>query len=106
MRFPLDVFGQLTLTVDGQDVLVRGEGAVIAVEFPTFGVWLHVLRRLSQATPLLRGLATRADLGVVLLIRGQRVGELRREAGPLARLLGLPPVALDLGGLLRALLRR
>ena len=103
----LDVDADLTLTVDGAAVSIRGYGDLVVVSGPS----LSVLRTLARtgAPPLDAHLLDHlqdADVTLDVRVRGRSVARIGPgiDPGPLSRALGASPARVSLGGLLLAAL--
>lgn len=98
MSEPLDVFADLTLTVDDAPVSIRGYGDLVVVDAPS----LAAVRALEAGTgaPLERLLT--ADVTLDVRVRGRSVARATPggRAGPLGRALGVAPFSVAPGGLL------
>lgn len=100
MATPLDVLGDLDLTVDGDDVSVRGDGRRIVVDVPS----IAAARRLIAKTPYgdtprdsatyVHELLAEVDLTLDVMLNHQRVARLGADARPnaVSRLLRLDQV--------------
>ena len=100
---PLDVDANLTLTVDGAAVSIRGYGDLVVVAAPS----LSAVRTLARtAAPPLDGRLLPhledADVRLDVRVRGRSVARVGSgiDAGPLSRALGVAPARASLGGLL------
>ncbi len=88
MATPLDVLGDLDLTVDGEHVAVRGDGRRVVVDVPT----LATARRLIMKTPYgdtprataayVNDLLAEVDLTVDVMLNHKRVVRLGADARP------------------------
>jgi hypothetical protein len=104
----LDVHADLTLTVDGSAVSIRGYGDLVVVAAPS----LSAVRRLARdGEAFLDDLhlldhLRRADVTLDVRVRGRSVGRAGPDVDPglLSRALGVDPVRVSLGGLLLAAL--
>ena len=99
----LDVDADLTLTVDGERVTIRGYGDLVVVAAPS----LSAVRTLARtAAPPLDGRLLPhledADVRLDVRVRGRSVARAGSEIdpGPLSRALGVAPARVSLGGLL------
>lgn len=101
MALPIEILADLQLTVDGEDIEIRGDGDRIVVDLPT----LRAGRRLVQSGPFV--LADRevqlnrlhtsmaaAGISVDVRLQGQSIARLGEGAQPglTSRLLGLGKV--------------
>jgi len=103
----LDVDADLTLTVDGAAVSIRGYGDLVVVSAPSVSV-LRTLAR-TGAPPLDAHLLDHlqdADVALDVRVRGRSVVRIGPgiDPGPLSRALGASPARVSLGGLLLAAL--
>jgi hypothetical protein len=100
MATPLDVLGDLDLTVDGEHVAVRGDGRRVVVDVPS----LATARRLITKTPYgdtprataayVNDLLAEVDLTLDVMLNHKRVVRLGADARPnaVSRLLNLGDV--------------
>jgi hypothetical protein len=100
---PLDVDADLTLTVDGAAVSIRGYGDLVVVSAPSLAA-LRTLARTGAShlgTERLDRLRD-ADVTLDVRVRGRSVARLGAgvDPGPLSRALGVDPARVSLGGLL------
>ncbi|WP_435066803.1 hypothetical protein [Haloplanus sp. C73] len=95
---PLDVDADLTLTVDGAAVSIRGYGDLVVVDAPSLAA-VRALKR-GRTTAVLDPLL-RADVRLDVRVRGRSVARATpgRDAGPVARALGVDPLSVAFGGL-------
>lgn len=104
----LDVDADLTLTVDGASVSVRGYGDLVVVAAPSLSVLRTLAResgRLDDRLPLFEFLHD-ADVTLDVRVRGRSVARAGPgyDPGPLSRALGTAPARVSPGGLLLTVL--
>jgi len=115
MARPLEVLADLQLTVDGEDIAIRGNGDRVVIDLPS----LRAGRRLLSAGPLALGGHQRrteqlhdglsqVGVGVEVRLRGEPVAQMGAGAQPgaLARLLNLGAVEVHPTRPLRAAAQR
>jgi hypothetical protein len=108
----VDVEADLTLSVDGAAVTVRGYGDRVVVEAPSLSALRSVGDVLRDLPAGGRGAVAdvvgRADVAVDVRVRGASVARLGpgARAGALSRLAGVDPARVSVGGVVLAALRR
>ncbi|MFC7046980.1 hypothetical protein ACFQH6_17660 [Halobacteriaceae archaeon GCM10025711] len=108
---PLDVDADLTLTADGDEVRIVGDGQTIVVVLPTLGTGRRLLRdapwRPRETLARLDERLRAGGLSLAVALNGVVVGRIGADVRPglLSRALDVPPFRVRPGGLLRALVR-
>jgi len=102
---PLDVDADLTLTVEGASVSIRGYGDLLVVSAPSLDA-LRALGRQERSAAIVLEQVLAADVSLDVRVRGRSVARATpdTDAGLLARALSVEPLRVSLGGLLLTLL--
>jgi len=103
----LTVSSDLVVTVDGTELTVSSFTDLLRIEVPSVRALATLGRRHRERVATLGSLLSAADLTAAIVVGRRRVATVGADVtpGPLARLLGLGPFRVHVGGLTTALLR-